>query len=61
MLEFFKKLLFATQPLTMNYLTIVLYWRLYALCMGSLTISGKKNTKEKYLGGRFMYAHRAIC
>ena len=45
----------------MNYLTIVLYWRLYALCMVSLTISSKKNTKEKYLGGRFMYAHRAIC
>lgn len=61
MLEFLRKLFFATQPLTMNYLTIVLYWKLYALGMVSLTISGKKNTKEKYLGGRCMYTHSAIC
>ena len=57
MLEFFRKLLFATQPLTMNYLTIFLYWKLYALGMVSFTTSDKKNTKEKYLGGRCTDVH----
>lgn len=45
----------------MNYLIIVFYWRLYVLCMGLLIISGKKNIKEKYLGGRFMYVYCVIC
>ena len=45
---------FPSQPLTMKYLTIVLYWKLYALGMVSFTMSGKKNTEDKYLEGRCM-------
>ena len=41
----------------MNYLTIFLYWKLYALGMVSFTTSVKKNTKEKYLGGRCSDMH----